>query len=90
MLCKGTHDALPSDVNRELPLRGSIAPIGLRYCIMLAPERRLYGEGAMKTIGLLGGMSWESSAEYYRLVRYPSLKGLGLSLARQPKLPPRQ
>src|SRR5262249_61565286 len=27
-----------------------------------------YGEGAMKTIGLLGGMSWESSAEYYRLV----------------------
>ncbi|MEO7908974.1 MAG: amino acid racemase, partial [Roseiflexaceae bacterium] len=22
----------------------------------------------MKTIGLLGGMSWESSAEYYRLV----------------------
>ncbi len=22
----------------------------------------------MKTIGLIGGMSWESSAEYYRLV----------------------
>lgn len=22
----------------------------------------------MKTIGLLGGMSWESSAEYYRLL----------------------
>jgi aspartate racemase len=35
---------------------------------MLAPERPLYGEGVMKTIGLLGGMSWESSAEYYRLV----------------------
>ncbi len=22
----------------------------------------------MKTIGLIGGMSWESSAEYYRLI----------------------
>jgi aspartate racemase len=30
--------------------------------------KTLDGEGAMKTIGLLGGMSWESSAEYYRLV----------------------
>jgi amino-acid racemase len=35
---------------------------------MLVPKRRRYGEDAMKTIGLLGGMSWESSAEYYRLV----------------------
>jgi hypothetical protein len=43
-------------------------PVGLRYCIMLAPERPLYTEVAMKTKGLLGGMSWESSAEYYRLV----------------------
>jgi aspartate racemase len=25
-------------------------------------------EAAMKTIGLIGGMSWESSAEYYRLI----------------------
>jgi aspartate racemase len=22
----------------------------------------------MKTIGLIGGMSWESSAEYYRII----------------------
>jgi aspartate racemase len=26
------------------------------------------GKGAMKTIGLIGGMSWESTAEYYRLI----------------------
>lgn len=26
------------------------------------------GEGPMLTIGLLGGMSWESTAEYYRLL----------------------
>jgi aspartate racemase len=44
---------------------------------MLAPERRRYGEGAMKTIGLLGGMSWESSAEYYRLVNEQVKERLG-------------
>ncbi len=26
------------------------------------------GESAMRTIGLIGGMSWESSAEYYRIL----------------------
>jgi aspartate racemase len=26
------------------------------------------GESILKTIGLIGGMSWESSAEYYRLI----------------------
>jgi aspartate racemase len=26
------------------------------------------GAGEMKTIGLIGGMSWESSAEYYRII----------------------
>src|SRR3954470_14537707 len=31
----------------------------------------------MKRIGLLGGMSWESSAEYYRLVNEPIRDRLG-------------
>jgi aspartate/glutamate racemase len=29
---------------------------------------RVGHDGAMKRIGLLGGMSWESSAEYYRFI----------------------
>ncbi|GAA0604702.1 aspartate/glutamate racemase family protein [Kutzneria viridogrisea] len=32
---------------------------------------------AMKTIGLLGGMSWESSAEYYRLLNEEVRRRLG-------------
>jgi len=28
----------------------------------------LYGEKKMKTIGLIGGMGWESTAEYYRII----------------------
>jgi aspartate racemase len=31
----------------------------------------------MKTIGLIGGMSWESSAEYYRLINQEVKKQLG-------------
>jgi aspartate racemase len=31
----------------------------------------------MKTIGLIGGMSWESSAEYYRLINEASKQRLG-------------
>lgn len=31
----------------------------------------------MKTIGLLGGMSWESSAEYYRLINEETRRHLG-------------
>ena len=31
----------------------------------------------MKTIGLIGGMSWESSAEYYRLINETSKRRLG-------------
>lgn len=31
----------------------------------------------MKTIGLLGGMSWESSIEYYRLINEETRKKLG-------------
>lgn len=33
-----------------------------------AAERRADGKIAMKTIGLIGGMSWESSIIYYRLI----------------------
>jgi aspartate racemase len=32
---------------------------------------------AMKTIGLIGGMSWESSAEYYRLINEAVKRRLG-------------
>ena len=31
----------------------------------------------MKTIGLIGGMSWESSAEYYRIINETTKKMLG-------------
>lgn len=31
----------------------------------------------MKTIGLIGGMSWESSAEYYRIINQTTKKQLG-------------
>ena len=31
----------------------------------------------MKRIGLLGGMSWESSAEYYRLINQATRDRLG-------------
>ncbi len=31
----------------------------------------------MKTIGLIGGMSWESSAEYYRILNQLAKKALG-------------
>ena len=32
---------------------------------------------AMKTLGLLGGLSWESSAEYYRLINQGVRDALG-------------
>jgi aspartate racemase len=31
----------------------------------------------MKTIGLIGGMSWESSAQYYRIINQETRKRLG-------------
>ena len=31
----------------------------------------------MKTIGLIGGMSWESSAKYYQLINQEVKKQLG-------------
>jgi amino-acid racemase len=33
--------------------------------------------GTVKTIGLIGGMSWESSAEYYRLINQETKRRLG-------------
>ena len=29
----------------------------------------------MRTIGLIGGMSWESSAEYYRIINQETNRG---------------
>lgn len=37
-------------------------------CIGRLPLRMRAGGGAVKTIGLLGGLSWVSSVEYYRLL----------------------
>ncbi len=34
----------------------------------VSPESGLKREKRMKVIGLIGGMSWESSAEYYRII----------------------
>ena len=34
----------------------------------------------MKTIGLIGGMSWESSLEYYRIINEKVKKELGGSI----------
>lgn len=31
----------------------------------------------MKTIGLIGGLSWESSAEYYRIINQETQRRLG-------------
>ena len=31
----------------------------------------------MRTIGLIGGMSWESSAEYYRIINQETNRRLG-------------
>ena len=31
----------------------------------------------MKTIGLIGGLSWESSVEYYRIINQETQKRLG-------------
>ena len=64
------------------PARGTLQPRDLRRPAQQRPaaavhrghggraRRRpaLRQSGAMKRIGLLGGMSWESTAEYYRLV----------------------
>jgi aspartate racemase len=40
-------------------------------------DQRSYKEAGMKTIGLIGGMSWESSLEYYRLINQLTKEKLG-------------
>lgn len=44
---------------------------------MKAAEVVIEGELSMKTIGLIGGMSWESSLEYYRIVNQTTKAKLG-------------
>lgn len=39
--------------------------------------QRPQGETTMKTIGLIGGMSWESSIEYYRIINEATKAKLG-------------
>src|SRR5262245_23482815 len=41
------------------------------------PYTHLIQEKLVKTIGLLGGMSWESSIEYYRLINEAARERLG-------------
>src|SRR4051812_43256166 len=43
----------------------------------LASLRKVAIEESMKVIGLIGGMSWESSAEYYRIINQTVRKLLG-------------
>lgn len=43
----------------------------------LRDRRRACESGVMKTIGLIGGMSWESTAEYYRLLNERVRERLG-------------
>ena len=52
---------------RPVPTRGGV----------LADEWKGTGESLMKTIGLLGGMSWESTVLYYRHVNETVRKRLG-------------
>jgi aspartate racemase len=41
------------------------------------PDSWKRGDPPMKTIGLIGGMSWESSAEYYRMINLEMKRRLG-------------
>jgi aspartate racemase len=43
----------------------------------LSGGQRSEGETTMKTIGLIGGMSWESSIEYYRIINETTKAKLG-------------
>jgi aspartate racemase len=53
------------------------SPLGVRDT-PLGESGEIICEGeAMKTIGLIGGMSWESSAEYYRLINEAVKRRLG-------------
>lgn len=35
---------------------------------IIKASNKHYGEFAMKTIGLIGGMSWESTVPYYKII----------------------
>lgn len=45
--------------------------------MMLCVINQIKGGNCMKTIGMIGGMSWESSAEYYRLMNQEVKAQLG-------------
>ena len=42
-----------------------------------APSEGVRGKGLMKTIGLIGGMSWESTIPYYRIINRSIAERLG-------------
>jgi hypothetical protein len=44
---------------------------------ILHPGHRLESDVSQKVIGLIGGMSWESSAEYYRIINQTVRTRLG-------------
>jgi aspartate racemase len=47
------------------------------YALLMRIETNRPGTDAMKTIGLIGGMSWESTATYYRYINEAVRKNLG-------------
>lgn len=49
----------------------------LRNCPAVPPARRRWQTRRVRTIGLLGGMSWESSVEYYRIINEEVRRRLG-------------
>ncbi len=63
--------SLSNETGVKAPVGGSRAPSGhyarLRSAGTARPENREPTMHRQKVIGLIGGMSWESTAEYYRL-----------------------
>jgi aspartate racemase len=57
--------------------RSSVVPGGRRPPRASVDARPMRDPPGMRRIGLLGGMSWESSAEYYRLVNEATRQRLG-------------
>ena len=45
--------------------------------IIVIHRNKIEGEVELKTIGMIGGMSWESSAEYYRMINEEVKRQLG-------------
>jgi aspartate racemase len=57
------------DLTSACPIRSSAQDKGDRVVAACGPNReRRETSVAQKVIGLIGGMSWESSAEYYRII----------------------